>query len=369
METQPLTQPNYRQQNNFQIIKSKNNYSSKIFSIILQLFLWFFMIYTICNPNLLPILGVIYFIYLIVEFTSNTCKFVFNKKSTNSIYNKLRETFSMSPSIKLSCQCYHYEKKLEEIKDEKGRIFQQEIQTKHTTYNTSIFFPYYSFRDTSGLFKIDLDSDLFRNKNYIQLQLDTIIYFADAISYSDYQYFKNNFIYENRPKDQYFDFKEEFSIPNLSKINLIKIKQDEPFYVNGFIFFLCVIFTIGVPYELLLDNISIKGKFQIKKMISTRYNLNSIEYENMYGNSNPSIKLGENEFNFIPEEFGNYNQNMEVNLPTLEEIENAKVYENKVNYPVFDDEAAPSSSFNYEQSPNNDLPSEEEINRFRKKNE
>ena len=367
METQYLNQTNFKQENNFHLLESKNNYSSKLLSIIFQLSLWFFMIYTLFHPDVFPILGIIYFIYLINEFNSNTCKFIFNKKSTNSIYNKLKEIFSIAPCIKLSCECFHYEKHLEERRTEKGEIVKEEVERKHTTYNTSEYFPYYSFRDTSGLFKIDLDSEIFRNKNYIQLHLDTIISFADAISYSDYQIYKNNFISVNRGRDQNIDFKEQFFIPNLSKVNLIKIKDTEPFYVNGFFFFLCVILTMGVPYELLLDNISIVGKFQIKKSISTRYNLNSVEFENMYGNSIPSIKLGENEFNFIPEDYGHFNENMDINLPTLEEIENAKVYESQVKYPVFDDGQEPAP-INYEENPV-DLPTEEEIKNFKKKNQ
>ena len=56
---------------------------------------------------------------------------------------------------------------------------------------------------------------------------------------------------------------------------------------------------------------------------------------------------------------------MEVNLPTLEEIEKAKAYENSIQYPIFDDgnEPAPSPDFS------NDLPTEEELYKNKKKNE
>ena len=362
MEQQPFIQGNYRQENHFEIINNKNKLSSKSLLIICQLLLWFFILFTIANPNLFPILFLVYFIYIIIELASNTSRFLLNKKSTNSIYDKLKTIFSTPPNIKLSCECFHYERHLEERRDKNGNIITEEVERKNITYSGSEYFPYYSFRDISGLFKIDLNSDIFKNKNYIQLHLDTIISFADAISYSDYQAFKNNFIYQNNHRDQRMDFREDFCIPNMSKINLIKIKETEPIYVNFFIFCLCVVFTMGLPYELLLDNISIVGKFQIKKIISTRYNLNSIENNNIYGMSVPSIKLGKNEFNFIPEDYGNYNENMEVNLPTLEEIEKAKEFENKIQYPVFDDgsDAAPISS----STP--DLPTEEELYKHKK---
>ena len=173
-----------------------------------------------------------------------------------------------------------------------------------------------------------------------------------------YQAFKNNFVYQNSSRDKQFDFHEVFTIPNMSKINLIKIQENEPFYVNFLFFFICVILTLGVPYEILLDSISIVGKYQIRKIISTRYNLNSPEYDNIYGMSIPSIKLGMNEYNFIPEDYGHVDQNVEVNLPTLEEIEKSKKYEDKVQYPVFDDglDSAPV-----------DFPTEEEIYKYKKR--
>ena len=363
MEQQPFMQGNYRQENHFEIINNKNNLSSKSLLILCQLFLWLFILLTLVYKSLVPFLGLSYIIYIITQLGSNTSSFLLNKKSTNSIYNKLKEVFSSAPTIKLSCTCYHFERHLEDRRDKNGNIITEEVERKVTTYNGSEYFPYYSFRDISGLFRIDLNSDIFKNKNYIQLNLDTIISFADTISYSDYQAFKNNYIYQNRQRDDKMDFHEDFCIPNLSTINLIKIKYDEePFYVNFLIFLLCVILTMGIPYQLLLDNISIVGKFQIKKIISTRYNLNSVEYNNMYGQSIPSIKLGKNEFNFIPEDYGNVDQNMEVNLPTLEEIEKAKVYENKIQYPIFDDgsDAAPISNFQ------NDLPTEEELYKHKK---
>ena len=40
----------------------------------------------------------------------------------------------------------------------------------------------------------------------------------------------------------------------------------------------------------------------------------------MYGNLIPSIKLGKDEFNFTPDDYGHIDENVEVNLPTLEEI-------------------------------------------------
>ena len=134
MDKSPLTQGNFKQDNHFLLIKDRINISSKVLIIIYQLFLWFFILFTILNPNTFPILIIIYFFYLIYEFTSNTCKFLLNKNSTNSIYNKLKQIFCTAPVIKVSCECYHFEKHLEERKDQKGNIITEEVERKHTTY-------------------------------------------------------------------------------------------------------------------------------------------------------------------------------------------------------------------------------------------
>ena len=365
-------QQKYRQQNNFQIIHSKNNSFSKTLRIIFQISLWIMILYTLFNRDLFPLLIVLYIVYLIVELFSYTGIFLLNKSSTNFIYNKLKEIFSTAPVFKLSCECYHYEKGLEERKDQNGNIIKVEVTNKVTTFRCSEYFPYYSFRDISGLFKMDLNSDDLKNKNYIKLDLDTKIGFADTISCSDYEAFKAHFMNMNRYKDEKMDFKEEINIPNLSKSNLIKIKDEEPFYVNFFIFLICVLLTMGVPYEIFFDNISIDGKFQIHKIVSTRYNLNDMMYNNMYGNLIPSIKLGKDEFNFTPDDYGHIDENVEVNLPTLEEIENAKKYENQIQYPVFDDNNNNINNEPYGEpapSVDNDLPTEEEIYGYKKKNQ
>ena len=109
---------------------------------------------------------------------------------------------------------------------------------------------------------------------------------------------------------------------------------------------------MALPYEIMLNNISIEGKYQIKKIISTRYNLNGNQYDDMYRNLIPSIKLGKNIYNFNSEDYGYYNQDADINLPSLEEIENAKQYEEEIKKPIFDDHS----------NDDLDLPTEEEIN-------
>ena len=236
METQPLYQQNYMQENQFRFKNDGNSSSTNIALIISQILIWIILVYTVFNPDFYPLLIFAYILYVILELCSPTSLFLLNKKSTNSLYNKLKEIFSSHPVLQLNVSCYHMEKRTEKTTTKEGKEITREIEERKETYRERRDFGYYSFRDVSGLFRIDLDNEVFRNKIYIKLTLDTMISFADAISYYDYQTFKNNFIFENQRRDKQMDFKENFYIDNLSKNNLIKIKNEEPYYINYFCF-------------------------------------------------------------------------------------------------------------------------------------
>ena len=359
MEQQPFM-PSYNNmpKNNFQFIPDSTTSGAKIILVIIQIILWFSLIYSLINPENFYLAIIIYVFYLLFELCGNTSRFLLNKSSTGHIYNKLIKTFRQHPAIKINCTCYHLEKKIVEEKDKDGNIIKKQVEEKVVTFNGEEHFPYYSYRDVSGLFHIDLNSPIFKNKKYIKLSLESSISFADSISYYDYQAFKTNYINLNSHRDEKMDFSDTYYVPNLSYNNLIKISNDEPPYVNFFTFFLSVIFTFALPYEIMLDNISIKGKYLIKKIISTRYDLNSYQYNNMYLDSVPSIILGDNKYNIAPNDYGYIDKNFEVNLPTLEEIEKAKQYGNQYQQPMY-----------YSENNNdNDLPTEEEIKQYQNQN-
>ena len=360
METQPLYQQNYIQENQFKLKPGEDTTTSNIILIVSQILIWIVIIYTILNPDFYPLLIFAYVLYVIIELCSPTGLFLLNKKSTNSLYNTLKEIFISPPVLQLTVSCFHMEKRTEKTKTKEGKEIKKEIQERKETYKERRDFPYYSFRDISGLFRIDLDNEVFRNKIYIKLTLDTMISFGDSISYYDYQNFKNNFIFENQKRDDKMDFRENFYISNLSKNNLIKIKDEEPFYINYFWFLISTLLTMSLPYEIIFNRISIEGKYQIKKIISTRYNLNSYEYDGMYGNSNPAIKLGNDTYNFDTNDYGYYNPDAEVNLPTLEELENAKQYEEDIKKPIYDDHLfSDNKNAGY---PDLDYPTQAEVN-------
>ena len=332
METTPFTTNSANQTNNFYLSYSSTP-CSKILAKIFQLFLWIALILTFLDNSFFAILIILYFLYLIVEFTSNNSFYLFNKKSTSKLYDRLKVIFKTQPTLNISCQCYHYENSLVEQKDEKGNKKLVNQRKRYTTYNGSQNFQYYSSRDISGLFFFDTNDEIFRNKVYLKLNINTEVRFYDPVSFSDYQIFKNNFLTQNRCRDQQMDFKENFYVPNLHKNNLISLRNEEPAYINFFVFLLFVLIGIGEVFQYYLDNLSVEGNYKIKKIVSTRYDLNSEECSRIFINDIPAIKLGDKEFNFQKEDYGYKNNNATVNYPTLEEIEAASKYQENIrNY-------------------------------------
>ena len=58
------------------------------------------------------------------------------------------------------------------------------------------------------------------------MKLILIIDWADAISLSDYEKYKSDFIDRNRNYDVYMDFTEERTLPGFNTYNLIMINEN-----------------------------------------------------------------------------------------------------------------------------------------------
>ena len=118
---------------------------------------------------------IIYVVYLIIEFCSTTCNYLMNKSSNEALYDRMQRIFSTHPEIIFHCECYHFIYR----RTQDGKHYKERI----TTYREDYSMPYYSSRDISGLFLLNCDRELVKNKSFIQLELLKEINFADNISY------------------------------------------------------------------------------------------------------------------------------------------------------------------------------------------
>ena len=108
--------------------------------------------------------------------------------------------------------------------------------------------------------------------------------------------------------------------------NLVKLVNKEPCLVNYFWFFLATIITMAEFYRLYIDSISVYQKFKVRKLVSTRYDLNQPVYQVFV----PQMNLITQQFQYGQEYYNYVNQNYDLQLPTQEEIEAAQQYQNRV---------------------------------------
>ena len=279
--------------------------------------------------------GVADFIYLILELCSPTGKYLCNKSSDEGMYQKLLVYFRTPPRISFHCECYHYETTTHTRTDSEGNTETYTTTEKVTTHTETYHMPYYSVRDVSGLFYLNCDMAEALKKTYIKLKLGEEINFADAISYMDYKIERENFDARNRDRDEFYDSHESRSIPGIIHHNLVKIGKKDPCSVNYFFFFLSTLLTFAEFYKAYVNSFCITQKYKIRKIISTRYDLNQPAFEEKYRAFNPSINLIIQTYTYENKDFNYLNDTYSVNLPTEEELEKAKEFQGQVpNYHI-----------------------------------
>ena len=275
-------------------------------------------------------LGSFYFIYIILEFCSTTAQYLRNKKTGEEMYDKMGSLFKAHPSVTFHCQCYHYEIVHYTTKDKDGKIHHETRREKRITYSESYSMPYYSSRDVSGLFYLNCDEANSKKKCYIQLNLKEEINFADEISYMDYEFYKDQFWRKNRFRDVYMDFNETRTINGLIHHNLIKIGQNDPCIVSFGWFSIFTLLTIVEFYKIYINSFFVYQSYKIRKIISTRYNLNEPVYEEKYIKLVPQLNLISQQYNYKPECYNYVNEEANIDLPTKEELERAGQYKDKI---------------------------------------
>ena len=270
--------------------------------------------------------GVIYLIYLILEFCSPTSRYLCHKSSDQGMYSKMGRNFRTPPEICFHCECYHYVNVTYYTRDKNGHRHRHTRREKRVSYRENYIFPYYSERDVSGLFYLNCEKAYIEKKHYIKLELKEEINFADAISYYDYDRAKCNFWRRNRFRDVHFNFWETRTIPGMEHHNLVKLTVNEPCMVNFFFFFLFTILTFAEFYVKYVDSFCIYQKFKVRKIVSTRYDLNQPVYQVYI----PQLNLINNQYQYKQEYYNYLNQSYQLQLPSQEELEAAKQYQNKV---------------------------------------
>ena len=144
---------------------------------------------------------------------------------------------------------------------------------------------------------------MLKKKCFIKLELSPEINLADTISYLDWEKEKKSFDEKNEHKDEFYIFRETRSIPELVKYNLIRLGNSDSCIVSDCIFILFIFLTFGELYKSYVNSLCVNQKFKIRKIVSTRYDLNHPICNEKYFKFNPQIDLIFNTYNFEPQDF------------------------------------------------------------------
>ena len=305
---------------------------------IFQILVWVSIVGTVVSSIVSPDIGAVfagslgfcYLVYIILEFCSPTASYLCHKKTGSGMYEKMGDLFRTHPDICFHCECYHRERVPVTERDSNGNTHTSYREERVVTYRENFSIPYYSSRDVSGLFYLNCDKAYVQRKNFIKLRLKEEINFADGISFMDYEYYKRDFWMRNRFRDVYMDFHETRTVPGLHHYNLVNIGNENPCGVNFFFYFLSVIFTFCELYKKYVDSFCVNQSFTVRKFVSTRYDLNQPVYVEKYTPFIPNLNLITQQYNYQPNDYNYLNQNVQVDLPTAEELERAKQYDSKV---------------------------------------
>ena len=306
------------------------------FSLLVWVFLILFIYEYVKSSYLIFIcpLVVCYMMYLALEFScSPISSYLCNKGTDKGIYEYMGKLYMTPPTIKLYCECYHYRNKNYNKRDKNGNIPNRSGEIIITNKKTSVV-PYYSERDVSGLFYLNCDEAAIKRKTYIKLDLFGEVNFADPISYMDYISYKDEFWRKNRFRDVYMKFNISRQIPGLARQNLIKFRKGHC-CMNYFWFFICNILTVGEFYKIFFNSSCVCQSYKIRKVVSTRYDLNQPVYQEQYLQLVPQLNLITQQYTYEANYYNYLNPNKKVNVPTTEELRQAEQYKDKIpNYNV-----------------------------------
>ena len=340
---------------------------AKIVQIIVILLIVLFVASFFIDLKIKSIIWIIlfiifYVIYLFLEFFSPTCKFICNKTNNAGLKSILGSIFKAGPIFSIHCECYHFEthsvavratppkkhskggksggskkaskkiggsigKKVGKTSQSKGGVSNKtkyRTSTKKVvTHRETVYFPYSSCIDISGAFVLNCDREKAMGKVYVKLELFKNISFADDNTKTDYQNFKTNFYNRNKNRDKQISMSESTELPGFKDFHFINIRDTEPCGINLGLYIIFTIIPLVELYKSYVNSYCIDQQFTIKKVVSSKGNLNNnIQYKSMA----PSIDIPTEKCTFDENEYVyEYNQQ---EMDKINGVNNNNVQEN-----------------------------------------
>ena len=262
----------------------------------------------------------IYAMYLYQFLNANSIKFLSNISNSEGIYKILEKNFTQPPEINVDVRCYH-------SSVNSSRSTRRSV----TTFKKKFIFPYYSWKDISGLFLLKQDKT--KKYPFLRLYLKSDINFADSISYSDFTIYKNALREKYEKYDSFFSIHDDKIIPDFEEFYLIPLDPNNiPCCISKGLYIFFSIFFLGQFYKTYFQKKCYAQNFTIRKIVSTRYDVtNNQNYYQM----EPGYKYNEKLVVFERKNTEKINEDFQLIQPNQDELNNANQYNNYIpNYQI-----------------------------------
>jgi len=301
----------------------------------------------------IPLL-ITYFAYLISSFGfSNTFSYLnhMNRGSTINLY--VGKLFYTPLVCDFQIKCYHNERRTSTTTTN-GKTKTSTNTVRVDTYNEIQSFKYMSWRDVSGPFNLNIQRVIENpNNTFVKLKINYEMELADDGSKEDYEAQKQNIIERNRNRDLLYDFSEITKIKGHNTFNLVCLGDNPNPYVCSSLYILSALFGIVELYKKYVDQYCILQEFTIKKLISTRSDLNDPNLLGQYSSRMPKIIICNTETSYDdPSRVG---ETTEIpDLPDINELnQNNSISDQNINYS--NSNIINSNTFSYDHSKSNNF--------------
>ena len=270
-------------------------------------------------------IGTIYIWNLcLMLFTSKTMELLRNLNENNSINNIMNQLFKEKPVVNITCSCYHFEKPFinTTISKDLKKMDTKKIETYSETKQLTIF----SYLDISGIFHLKET-----NKHFIKLKIGKEVNINDEMTLYDIQNIKKDLYFRNKDKDLYISIYVKSIVPIKKDYYLVKIKNNKSYcLLQKWVFILSNLLMVDEFYKLYFNYLCTHQYFIIKKVVSSR---NNVLQNDKYSQFIPGYNILEENFVANKKDIGGVNNELNITLPTEEEIEKAQSYKKYIpNY-------------------------------------
>jgi len=226
--------------------------------------------------------------YYLETFICSYCSYLSGITTASVTYEDMDKMFKGNPSVRMEIECYHTIHR------------RKRGPEKVVTHRASEEFFYKSWRDVSGEFKLDTALGAVDDgASYILLTLSVEVQFAPDGTAEDYNMKKSELIQKNK-FDRTQGFKLINTIPDFRESIFVQVSDRPPCCVGVGYFILFGLLTFNAIYSSYLDSCCNKQKFSIKKLISTRQDLNTPQMKSQYAYYDPRMVLGNQMVIFYP---------------------------------------------------------------------